>query len=114
MAKDNPTIGSFNCPACELMGRTNNLVAIQLEKEGAGMAYFICDGRVDPGGMGCSYRGKFGRSDTETLKRQGRENEKKVNQKKDKVDVGTKAGNDAKPETTAGVDVAGSDDGFLS
>lgn len=108
----NPVIGKTTCAACEAMGRGKRQVEIQLEREGAGMAYYICDGRADPSGLGCSYRAKFGRPDTEQLKRMMREAGKRQAQPQDQGEQdGLSAGDERTADSKADT---GSGDDFLA
>ena len=68
MAKDNPQIGTMDCPVCEQVFDRKTTVALQLQKEGQGMAYFICDGRASADGSSCGSRLTMGSAPTQRTK----------------------------------------------
>lgn len=68
MAKNNPVIGTMDCPVCRDVFERQTTVQIQLQKEGAGMASFICDGRGDPDKPSCGSNLRMGSAATIKIK----------------------------------------------
>ena len=110
MAKNNPQIGTMDCPVCEQVFNRQTTVALQLQKEGQGMAYFICDGRADPDGSSCGSRLTMGSAPTQRTKAMIAKAERAPDPKPETETRQIEGEDDGATSERSGNDETGSDD----